>query len=164
MPRPSLDGCMRFGCLALCLAAIVTVPMYCAHRSGKGDDPYFHATSCTHGHRSDQVSITSDGLSPTGCSWTDGQSFRFVNRLPYDPVTLCLGRHAACDTGHFSPFEGGRVTLPPGGSREVRFPYHRSWWWYDGVPRNYPVTMLPVPGLSFGETDIVLRREVPVKD
>ena len=164
MSRRRLDGCTHVGCLALFLAVIVTVPMYCAHRSGTGDDRYFHDAPCAHGRRSDQVSITSDGLSPPGCLRTDGQSFRFVNRLPRHPVTLCLGRRAACDTGHFSPFEDGRVTLPPGGSRKVRFPYHVSWWWYDGVARNYPVTMLPVPGLSFGATDIVLRSEVPIKD
>jgi hypothetical protein len=29
---------------------------------------------------------------------------------------------------------------------------------------EHPVTMLPVPGLSFGATDIVLRSEVPIKD
>jgi hypothetical protein len=71
-------------------------------------------------------------------------------------------RHGACDTGHFSPFDGGRVTLRPGESRKLRFAYRRSWWWYYGISRNYPATMLPVPGLSFGATDIVVRSEEPI--
>jgi hypothetical protein len=76
-------------------------------------------------------------------------------------VTLCLGRRGVCATGHHSPFRDGRVTLRPGESRKFRFAYHRSPWWLTGVARNYPVTVLPVPGVRFAATDIVVRSEVP---
>jgi hypothetical protein len=158
MARNRFDGCLGFGWLGLCMAAFITVPLYCQHRAGRGDDPYFHTAPCAHGHRSARVEVTPAGFAPEGCVRTDRQSFRFVNRLAV-PVTICLGRGGTCATGHDPPF--GRVTLRPGESRELRFPFHRSWWWYEGVAREYPVT---APGLPSGATDLVVRSEVPVSD
>ncbi len=119
------------------------------------DDPYFQSTFCTpEPSTAASVEIDLNGF-PQACVKSDSEYVRFVNRLHKATITLCLGRHGVCATGHDSPFEGGRLTLAPGESKTVRFP-GGLFALIGPFERTFPVTVLPVPSPKFSNSDIII--------
>jgi hypothetical protein len=146
----------------IAVIALVAFPKGCSayfsHRTQLAEDPYFRQAACLHESAPASVEITITGIT-SGCVGTYLASYRFVNRLTDYPVTLCLGQDGRCATGHYSPFPGGRLTLRPGESRKIHLPRGDHYAMFS-VDRLYPITVTPVPGMTFINLDVVVRSRV----
>jgi hypothetical protein len=139
---------------------------------GQPNDPLFREshTPCPHPQPVNSLEITSAGINRHGC--VQAGTISIVNRLPGQPVSLCLGHQGRCVHGHRTPFTGiddrelgDRLSIGPGQTAKgvtFRSATRVGFFKDRTIPQNYPITIVPVRGMRSANLDLVVKGAAPL--